>query len=365
MMKYDFNTVIKFFKADGKLISAEKYGDGHINDTFLIKMQNGNNIDKYILQKINNHLFVNIDKLMNNIKLVTQFNRKKVIERGGNPDREGLTIIETVDNKPYYFDGENYFRVYLFIDNATTYNIVQKPEHFYESAVAFGNFANLLAEFDSSQLYEVLPGFHCTPKRFSNFIIALKNDKLGRAKSVKDEIEFVLKREKLCNKINDLLISGKMPMKVTHNDTKFNNVMIDNETGKGIAVIDLDTVMPGSICYDFGDAIRSGCNPACEDEKDLSLVNFRFDLFELYAKGYLKALGKSVAQIEKDNLAVGAIIMTLECGIRFLTDYLEGDLYFKTNREGQNLDRTRTQFKLVTDMENNIDTMNNIIKSIH
>ncbi len=362
-MAYDFNNIISKFDLDCSLISCERYGEGHINETYLaIVNENGKEV-KYILQRINSNLFTDVDKLMNNIKLVTEFNRQKIIARGGNPDRESLSLVYTLDNKPYYYSKEDnsYFRIYKFIEDAIAYQVVEKPEHFYQSAVAFGNFANLLAEFDATQLFEVLPNFHNTVKRFKDFEIALEKNASGRKDQAQEEIEFYLSRKDYCNKIVDLLNSGKMPTKVTHNDTKLNNVMLDATTGKPVAVIDLDTIMPGSICYDFGDSIRFGCNPAAEDEKDLSKVNFDINLFESYAKGYLSALGDGVSQIEKDNLAFGAILMTYECGMRFLSDYLDGDVYFRTHRPEHNLDRTRTQIKLIKDMEKVFDKMQEIV----
>ncbi len=349
----DFSSIISNFKIDGKLISCERYGEGHINQTYLAVIEKDGKTTDYILQKINSKLFNPVEKLMNNIRLVTEFNRERIKKAGGNPDRESLTIIYANDGKPYYHcpECDGYYRVYKFITDAIAYQVVEKPEHFYQSAVAFGNFANLLAEFDATELYEILPNFHNTVKRFNDFTASLEKDTAGRASSVQKEIKFVLDRKEYCSKIVDLLSSGQMPTKVTHNDTKLNNVMLDKVTGEPVAVIDLDTIMPGSICYDFGDSIRFGCNPAAEDEKDLSKVNFDINLFEQYVKGYLTALGDSITKIEKENLAFGAILMTYECGMRFLADYLDGDIYFHTKREGQNLDRARTQFKLIEDME--------------
>ena len=349
--------VINHFKIVGNPLSIEPYGSGHINVTYLVTTDK----QRYILQKINNNLFTEVDKLMNNIKLVTEFNRQKILARGGNPDRESLSLVYTKDGAPYVKTQDGYFRIYKFITNAVAYQVVEKPEHFYQSAVAFGNFANLLAEFNATELFEVLPNFHNTEKRFNDFINSLSADKMDRAKLIKKEIDFVLARKDYCGRIVNLLKSGEMPTKVTHNDTKLNNVMLDATTGKPVAVIDLDTIMPGSICYDFGDSIRFGCNPAAEDEKDLSKVNFDINLFEQYVKGYLSALGESITAIEKQNLATGAILMTYECGMRFLADYLDGDIYFRVKREGHNLDRARTQFKLVADMEKAFDKMQEIV----
>jgi len=358
----DFGSIVRNFKFEGDFLYAERYGDGHINDTYAayFKLENGRS-HRYILQRINNRLFTDVPRLMNNIRLVTEFNRAKISERGGNPDRESLTLIPTTADMCYYFDGQNYFRAYIFIEQATTYQVVEDPKHFYESAVAFGNFQQLLAKFDASQLFEVLPGFHDTKLRFANFMRTLKADPMKRAALVQAEVDFVIERERYCSRFTDLIDSGKMPVKVTHNDTKLNNVMIDDATGKAATVIDLDTIMPGAVGYDFGDAIRFGCNPAAEDERDLSLVNFRLDLFQTYAEGYLAALKGTLTSIELETLAFSAILMTYECGMRFLTDYLDGDNYFRTHRPGQNLDRARTQFKLVSDMESLLPKMDAII----
>lgn len=359
-MAYDFKKIVSNFKIGGEFISCERYGEGHINETYLLSTSEDGKTVQYILQKINDKLFP-VDKLMSNIKLVTEFNRNKIIEKGGNPDREALSLVYTKTGDSYIKTDEGYFRVYIFITDAVAYQISPSAECFYESAVAFGNFANLLSEFDASSLYEVIPDFHNTEKRFRDFEASLKADKMNRASLVKEEIDFYLSRKDYCSKIVSLLRSKEMPTKVTHNDTKLNNVMLDAKTNKSVAVIDLDTIMPGSICYDFGDSIRFGCNTASEDEKDLSKVNFSLELFEAYTKGYLSALNGNITKVEKDNLVYGAIIMTYECGMRFLADYLDGDVYFRTHREGHNIDRTRTQIKLVKDMENCLDKMIEIV----
>lgn len=348
--EFSFHSISSNFKIAGKYVSCERYGEGHINDTFRLTVNDDGKEIHYILQRINNRLFTDVEKLMHNIELVTDFCRKSVLARGGDPMRECLTLIRTKDGKAYYFDGDNYFRVYVFIENATTYQTVRNPRDFYESAVAFGNFANLLAGFDASQLYEVLPDFHNTKVRYANFVTAVQKDVCGRKAEVEKEIEWVTSHKDLCGKIVDKIVAGEIPLRVTHNDTKLNNVMLDDATGKGIAVIDLDTVMPGSLCYDFGDSIRFGCNSAAEDEPDLSKVHFRMDLYETYLEGYLSAVGESITEGERELLPWGAVLMTYECGMRFLTDYLEGDVYFRTHRKGHNLDRARTQFKLVDDM---------------
>ena len=354
----EFSDILFNFAIDGEFVSCEPYGSGLINRTYVAVYNEGGRRVRYIVQRINTNLFKNVDGLMNNIKLVTEFNRAEIMKRGGDPDRESLTLVPTKNGGTYFRTEEgDCYRVYVFIENAKGYDVVEKPEHFYESAVAFGKFAMLLDRFDSSELFEVLPDFHNTVKRFDNFKKSLEADKFNRAKDVKKEIEFALNREKITHTIVDLLASGKMPSRVTHNDTKLNNVLIDTRTDKAVSVIDLDTMMPGSICYDFGDSIRFGCNPCLEDTPETEKVIFNMPLFETYTKGYLSVFGDTITDIERKNLPMGAILMTYECGIRFLTDYLDGDVYFRKTREGQNIDRTRSQFKLVSDMEKRYDEM--------
>lgn len=354
----EFSDILSNFAIDGEFVSCEPYGSGLINRTYVAVYNEGGRRVRYIVQRINTNLFKNVDGLMNNIKLVTEFNRAEIMKRGGDPNRESLTLVPTENGGTYFRTEEgDCYRVYVFIENAKGYDVVEKPEHFYESAVAFGKFAMLLDRFDSSKLFEVLPDFHNTVKRFDNFKKSLEADKFNRAKDVKKEIEFALNREKITHTIVDLLASGKMPSRVTHNDTKLNNVLIDTRTDKAVSVIDLDTMMPGSICYDFGDSIRFGCNPCLEDTPETEKVIFNMPLFETYTKGYLSVFGDTITDIERKNLPMGAILMTYECGIRFLTDYLDGDVYFRKTREGQNIDRTRSQFKLVSDMEKRYDEM--------
>lgn len=354
----EFSDILSNFAINGDFISCEPYGSGLINRTYVAVYNEGGKRVRYIVQRINTNLFKNVDGLMNNIKIVTEFNRAEIVKRGGDPNRESLTLVPTENGGTYFRTEEgDCYRVYVFIENAKGYDVVEKPEHFYESAVAFGKFAMLLDRFDSSKLFEVLPDFHNTVKRFDNFKKSLEADKFNRAKDVKKEIEFALNREKITHTIVDLLASGKMPSRVTHNDTKLNNVLIDTRTDKAVSVIDLDTMMPGSICYDFGDSIRFGCNPCLEDTPETEKVIFNMPLFETYTKGYLSVFGGTITDIERKNLPMGAILMTYECGIRFLTDYLDGDVYFRKTREGQNIDRTRSQFKLVSDMEKRYDEM--------
>lgn len=336
------------FCLEGEVQSIEEYGNGHINATYLVQTTE----KKYIFQKINTNIFKDVDSLMENINGVTAYLTKQIKERGGNPDRETLQVIPTREGKSYYRDGEgNCYRVYLFITEATSFDAVEKPEDFYASAVAFGNFQSLLADYPAETLHETIPDFHNTPKRFRDFLKAVKEDVCGRAACVQEEINFVLAHEADMSVLTDMLAKKELPLRVTHNDTKLNNVMIDDATGKGICVIDLDTVMPGLSVNDFGDSIRFGANTAVEDETDLSKVSLSLELYELYAKGFLEGCKGSLTENELRMLPMGAKTMTLECGMRFLTDYLSGDTYFRIHREHHNLDRCRTQFALVADME--------------
>lgn len=350
------------FDFGGQIVGAVRYGKGHINDTFCVYTQDeAGDCVRFILQRINTNTFTDPDGLMENIVGVTDYLRGIIEKNGGDIARETITVQRTKEGKYYYRDSQGgCWRVYPFVEGTVCLQAVEDPEQFYQSAVAFGNFQRLLAGYDASTLHETIAKFHDTRNRFVNFKKALEADVCGRAKDVQPEIDFVLAREKDCAVLMDQLEAGKLPLRVTHNDTKLNNILMDKKTGTGICVIDLDTVMPGLALNDFGDSIRFGANHCAEDEKDLSKVNFDLDLFEIYTKGFLEAAGDALTTAEKENLPWGAKLMTLECGIRFLTDYLEGDHYFRVHRKGQNLDRCRTQFKLVSDMEANWDKMSAI-----
>lgn len=316
-----------------------------------------------ILQRMNREIFTKPVELMENVVGVTSYLREKIIERGGDPERETLNVIPAKDGKAYFVDSKGeYWRSYKFITDATCYDRVEKPEDFYESAVAFGNFQRLLADYPAATLHETIKGFHDTRARFQVSKNAVEQDVCGRADSVRKEIEFVLAHEETANVFGELQDKGQLPLRVTHNDTKLNNIMIDNITRKGICVIDLDTVMPGLAMNDFGDSIRFGASTAAEDEKDLSKVSCSMELFEIYVKGFLQGCAGSLTPKEVELLPMGAKVMTYECGMRFLTDYLQGDHYFIIHREGHNLDRARTQFKLVEDMDAKWDTMAKIVR---
>ncbi len=364
------NVIEKFF-VDGRIMSIEEYGSGHINDTYLVRLeqntpeepQQDGEEKKYILQRMNTEIFKNPDELMENITGVTAFLEKKIRARGGDSSRETLHVIPTRAGESYYHAAEGTcYRMYDFIRNATSFDAVKKPEDFYESAVAFGNFQSLLADYPAETLHETIPDFHNTGKRYQTFQQAVKEDVCKRAAAAQPEIAFVLDREKEMTILTDALARGELPLRVTHNDTKLNNIMIDNATGKGICVIDLDTVMPGLSVNDFGDSIRFGANTAVEDEPDVSKVSLDLKLYELYVKGFLEGCKGALTKEELAMLPMGAKMMTLECGMRFLTDYLQGDVYFKIHKENHNLIRCRTQFALVADMERKWEQMREIVE---
>lgn len=354
--------ILSNFKYAGEPYSCEVYGNGHINSTFKIECKDGNSVTRYILQKINSNIFPDTDALTENIENVTEFLKEKITKRGGDVLRETLSLVPTVEGKNYYTDenGENW-RSYICIEDTVCYDKIENPKDFYNCGYAFGNFQNLLADFPAEKLHEVILNFHNTPIRYETFKKAVSADICGRAKSVRKEIDFVNAHESDMSLLTDMLKKGEIPLRVTHNDTKLNNCMFDKNTGKTICVIDLDTVMPGLRAYDYGDSIRYGATTGAEDEPDLSKVNFSLELFKSYTEGFIKACGESMSYQEALSLPIGAKIMTLECGMRFLTDYLEGDTYFKITRENHNLDRCRTQFKLVSDMEKQWDKMNDIV----
>lgn len=356
--------VVGKFQFEGTLIEAKLFGNGHINDTYLLTYEIGKmGTMNVILQKMNKVVFPKPEELMENVVGVTGFLKKKIVAAGGNPYRETLTVIPTKDGKSFYKDdmGE-YWRSFVYITDTTSYDLPENEEAFYQCAYAFGNFQNMLADYPADTLHETIVDFHNTKKRFATFKKAVEEDVMGRADSVREEIAFVLEREADANFFTDLLEKGELPLRVTHNDTKLNNIMVDNSTGKGICVIDLDTVMPGLAMNDFGDSIRSGASTGAEDEKDLNKVSCDMNLFEVYAKGFIEGCGGKLTTKEIELLPMGAKMMTYECGMRFLTDYLQGDVYFRIHHPEHNLDRCRTQFKLVADMESKWQTMQEIVK---
>jgi hypothetical protein len=364
-IKPDYNEIVSHFMFEGEFVKTVPYGFGHINDTYAAYFNTVDGLtNRYILQRVNHHIFKEPEKLIQNIKVVTEHLRQKIIAEGGDPDRGTLNLIPTSSDDFFYKSEKgNFWRGYTFIENAKTYQIPKNRDHVYSAAKAFGNFLRMMDDFPVDQLNETIPHFHNTKKRFQAFQEAVLNDIYNRAQFAHDEIDFVIQRENDSSVFIDNIEQGKLPLRVTHNDTKFNNVLIDDDTGEGVCVIDLDTVMPGLSLYDFGDAIRSLANTAEEDEQDLSKVNFSPVIYDSFSQGFLDSTREYLTPLEIDFLAFSARLMTLENGIRFLEDYLNGDNYFKIQRENHNLDRCRTQFKLVSDMERENDQMKKVIQS--
>ncbi len=354
--------VLEAYDFPATLVGAVRYGQGHINDTYcvLCQPQDGDCI-RFILQGISTAAFPHPEELMENMIGITGYLRNKILENGGDPDRETLTLVKTREGKDYYTDPSGkVWRLTKFIENTDSLQFAT-PELFEASARAFGRFQALLKDYPAKTLHETIVGFHDTEKRYQAFLDALAADKLGRAASVQEEIAFVQARKADCSVAMQALRDGKLPLRVTHNDTKLNNVLMDRDTNEGICVIDLDTTMPGLSINDFGDSIRFGANHNVEDEPDLSKVNFDIALYEAYTRGFLEGAQGTLTKEELAYLPWGARLMTLECGIRFLTDYLDGDHYFRIHYPEHNLNRCRTQFKLVQDMEAQFDAMHAVI----
>lgn len=346
----NFDELFAEFRPDEKVLSAEPYGEGHINRTYLVCTDDG----KYILQQINNDVFPNVKELMENILNVTEFLKSR--------NAETLNVIKTVRGEAFFEQDGAYFRVYDFIENTVTYQSADSPEILEESGYAFGNFQRLLSDFDSTLLHETIADFHNTPKRFVNFETAAEKDVLSRLDGCRAEAEFIISRKDTLRKITEGIKNGSIPLRVTHNDTKLNNILMDAETNKARAIIDLDTVMPGSMLYDFGDSIRFGTSTAAEDEKDLDKVHFDIDLYKAYESGFTRAMGDSMTDEERKLLPYSAYLMTMECGMRFLTDYLQGDTYFKIKYPEHNLVRCRTQLKLAKEMQERFKIFSDVKK---
>ena len=355
--------ILTAWKWNGSVSEPIPYGEGHINQTYAITVTSEQGAKRYILQKINTDTFKDPAGLMENICGVTDFLREKARQRGNDPARATLHVVPTKEEKPYYqaVDG-GCWRVYDFVEDTVCLQQVQSAEDFYQSALAFGRFQEMLSQFPAETLYETIPEFHNTIYRYGTFRETLAADPCGRAAGVRQDIDFILRREESAGVLQRMRESGELPLRVTHNDTKLNNVLLDKKTRKSLCVLDLDTVMPGLSLYDFGDSIRFGAATAAEDEADLSKMGLDLHLFEIYTKGFLQAAGEAFTPLEKQTLPWGAKLMTIECGMRFLADYLEGDHYFHINYEQQNLNRARTQFKLTADMERNWDAMQKVIE---
>lgn len=363
-MKHDVKEITTHFQIEGNFLDAVPYGSGHINDTYASRFQAKNGVVRYIQQRINHNVFKNPEALMENVERVTHYAREQIIAAGGDPIRETLNLIPALDGQLFYRCPEgNYWRTYIFVEGAKTYDRAENLSQVYNASKAFGQFQKLLSTLPGKRLHETIPNFHHTRKRFESFTQALENDSMNRASSVKNEIDFVLNHESDTSVLVDMIARGEIPERVTHNDTKINNVMIDDVTGEGVCVIDLDTVMPGSALYDFGDSVRTGAAAAAEDELDLGKVGVSLELFDSLAHGYLDTATDFLTPTEIDYMVFSSKLMTLECGIRFLADYLSGDVYFKIHREHHNLDRCRTQFKMVQDMDQKAEQMDAIVAS--
>ncbi len=341
----------------GVTADAKTHGNGHINSTYLV-----NSTPRVILQRINTNVFKKPEEVMENIMAVTAHLKDKILCEGGDPAHEVLTFLRARDGKPYYKTPEgDYYRAYYFVEDSISLEQADTPEDFAEAAHGFGKFQNMLADFPADRLYETIERFHDTANRFVQFEEAVEKNAAGRADSVAAEIEFALSHKHYASAITDAIASGEVPLRVTHNDTKLNNVLLDATTKKACCVIDLDTVMPGSLLYDFGDALRFGASTGAEDEQDLDKIHFDLVKFEAFTAAFLSELGATLTAKERELLPLSVLLMTLECGIRFLGDHLNGDVYFGIHRENHNLDRARTQFKLVSEIEQNLSAMAQIV----
>ena len=362
-MKHDISAVLSQFDIPGLFVSAEPYGTGHINDTYKVAANQSGTPVNYIFQRINHNVFKQPELVMENMERVCS-HLGKACRQENNP-RGFINLIRSVDGKAFARDNEgNYWRAYCFIENACTYDIVKSPEQAFLAASAFGNFQCKLVDIPGERLNDTIVNFHNTPWRIGNLEQAVKENKAGRLHLVQKEVDFILSRKAECSTLIDLNAKGEIPERITHNDTKLNNVLLDEQNGSAVCVIDLDTVMPGLVHYDFGDMVRTATSPALEDEKDLSKVFMQFDMFEGLLRGYLSSAAGFLTPAEKHYLPFSGKLITLEIGSRFLTDFLEGDVYFKVHREGHNLDRCRTQLKLVASIEEQYGKMMQLLESL-
>ena len=361
----DLERIFKRFDTSGSYLKAYPFGTGHIHDTF--RIETGTGYRDYLIQKLNNTIFLDIPGLQDNIYRVTTHIRTKMkcdSESEGDIERKCLTVIKSKEGKSWFRDdSDNYWRMFLFIPDHRSYDIVQNKSLAYEGGKAVGRFQSLLSDLPGPRLNETIPFFHDIEKRLETFHGVLKKDPVSRVKSVKNEINFVMAREEEMKTILNLGREGKIPLRITHNDTKFNNILFD-EKDRALCLIDLDTVMPGYIHYDFGDSIRTVANTGAEDEEDLSLVSMNIEFYESFTKGYLEQVKDVLNKTEIDYLAYAPSLMTFIMGLRFLTDYISGDVYYKIHKPNQNILRTRAQFRLVECFEKQLDTMKSLIFDI-
>jgi Ser/Thr protein kinase RdoA (MazF antagonist) len=354
--------IARQFQIDGELQDAEPYGSGHINDTYLARYRAPAGTARFVHQRINQHVFKQPQQVMENIQRVCEHARTQILSSGGDALRETLTLVPARDGRMFTIDSAgSTWRTYLYVDGTLTYDRAPRLQAVYQAAHAFGSFQRLLASLPGERLHETIPNFHHTRLRLNTFVDALHADAANRAGGVKREVNFLLKREADAAVIVDLLAQGRLPERVTHNDTKINNVLFDEASGQALCVIDLDTVMPGSALYDFGDMVRAGAARSAEDEPDVSKAGLEVALFTQLARGYVRAARDFLTPAEFELLAFSAKLITYEQALRFLGDYLNGDTYYKIQRPNQNLDRARTQIKLITDMEKQMGVMEAII----
>ena len=338
---------------------------GHINHTYFLRIKGGKRSGHYVLQKLNGNIFKEAEKVMENIEKVTSHLKNKYEQLEKNSSRQVLTLVPTITGEKWFVDEKNMvWRTYVFIENASTYDVAESPDQAYQAAKAFGEFSSLLSDLPIDELHETIPDFHNTPKRFEQFEDALSKASPDRIISAESEIEFVTSRKNITSVLIDCIAEKTMKLRVTHNDTKLNNVMIDDNSNTGICVIDLDTVMPGLALYDFGDCVRTATSTGEEDEQNLDLIEMDIKMFEALVRGYLESAGNSLSHKEIELLAFAGKLITYEIGLRFLADHLNGDIYFKTHRDNHNLDRARVQFKLVQSMEEQEEEMNEIVRKI-
>ncbi len=364
-IQQSINFAIEHFFGENHLAELLVCQTGHINHTYFLRINGGEKSGHHVLQKINGNIFKKPEQVMENIDKVTSHIKNKYEQLEINPLRRVLSLVPTVTGEKWFVDEKNtVWRMYIFIENATTYDVVQSPEQAYQAAKAFGEFSSLLSDLPIDQLHETIPDFHDTPKRFEQFEQAVAKASSERIASAKKEIEFANSRKNITSVLTDCIADGTMKLRITHNDTKLNNVMIDDNSEKGICVIDLDTVMPGLALYDFGDCVRSATPSGEEDEKNLDLIEMDIEMFEALVRGYIESAGESLSPKEIELLAFSGKLITYEIGLRFLADHLNGDVYFKTHRENHNLDRARVQFKLVQSMEEQEEEMNDIVRKI-
>jgi len=364
--EHDLKEVFANFEIEGEYVRHHFIKVGHINETYLLESSRGGTPERFIFQKINHFVFRNPDLLMANFEKITRHLRSKLEKiPGRDPERETLNLANSRAGHCFYRSPEgNYWRAYRFVGDTHIINIARQPEQALEAGRAFGRFQKLLADLPAASLHETIPFFHHTPRRFARFREVLEKNPHARAEAARDAVEFALGRESMTSVVTDALEKGNLPLRITHNDTKINNILFDDASGKAICIIDLDTTMPGSALYDFGDMVRTTTSFAAEDETDLSKVMIEMDMFRALADGYIEEAAGFLTEKELDLLVFSGRLITFTIGLRFLTDHLEGDVYFRIHRPGQNLDRARAQFALVRSMEENAEEMENAVRHL-